>query len=33
MLCIKLGAKIECRDMLEAVIRDNKFEDGPPPPI
>lgn len=33
MLCIKLGAKIVCRDMLEEIVRDHIFEDGLPPPV
>ncbi len=33
MLCIKLGAKIQSRDMLEAVVANHKFEDGMPNPI
>jgi aarF domain-containing kinase len=32
MLCIKLGAVIECRDMLESVVRNHVFEDGLPNP-
>lgn len=28
MLCIKLGAIVQCRDMLEDVVRDHVFEDG-----
>jgi aarF domain-containing kinase len=33
MLCIKLGAVVRCRDMLEAVLANHKFEDGMPNPI
>ena len=25
LICIRMGAKLECRDMLEAVVRDYKF--------
>ena len=32
MLCIKLDAKIQCRDMLEAVVASHDFEDGQPRP-
>jgi aarF domain-containing kinase len=32
MLCIKLGAKIRCRDMLEDIITSHNFEDGKEPP-
>ena len=28
MLCIKLGAVIRSRDMLESVVANHKFEDG-----
>jgi aarF domain-containing kinase len=28
MLCIKLGAVVRCRDMLEDVVREHTFEDG-----
>ena len=28
MLCIKLGAVVQCRDMLEDVVRNHVFEDG-----
>lgn len=28
MLCIKLGAVVKCRDMLEDIVRAHKFEDG-----
>uniref|UniRef100_A0A7S2UIR4 Uncharacterized protein n=1 Tax=Attheya septentrionalis TaxID=420275 RepID=A0A7S2UIR4_9STRA len=28
MLCIKLGATIQCRDLLEEVVRNHNFEDG-----
>lgn len=31
-LCIKLGAKIKCRDLLEDVIDNHIFEDGLPHP-
>jgi aarF domain-containing kinase len=31
-LCIKLGAEIKCRDLLEEVIQDHVFEDGKPHP-
>ena len=27
-LCIKLGAKIKCRDLLEEILREHVFEDG-----
>jgi len=30
-LCIKLGAVIECRDILEEVLRDYDFDNGKPP--
>jgi aarF domain-containing kinase len=33
MLCIRLGAKVQCRDMLEDVVRDHVFEDGLPHPM
>lgn len=33
MLCIKLGAIIHCRDMLEDVVRNHTFEDGLPHPM
>ena len=33
MLCIKLGAMVRCRDMLEDIIRDHIFEDGLPHPL
>jgi aarF domain-containing kinase len=33
MLCIKLGAKVKCRDLLIDVIRNHKFDDGMEPPI
>ncbi len=33
MLCIKLGAVIRSRDMLEDVVRNHHFEDGMPNPI
>ena len=33
MLCIKLGAIIPCRDMLEDVVRNHDFQDGLPHPI
>lgn len=33
MLCIKLGAVIRSRDMLEAVVTNHVFEDGMPNPI
>jgi hypothetical protein len=32
MLCIKLGAVIQCRDLLEAVVAKHVFEDGQQPP-
>jgi len=32
MLCIKLGAVIRCRDMLEDIVRNHQFEDGMDPP-
>lgn len=32
MLCIKLGAKVKCRDLLIDVIRNHKFDDGMAPP-
>jgi aarF domain-containing kinase len=28
MLCIKLGAVIQCRDMLKDIITSHTFEDG-----
>jgi aarF domain-containing kinase len=31
-LCIKLGANIKCRDLLEAVLEEHVFEDGQPHP-
>jgi len=27
-LCIKLGAKIHCRDLLEDIMKDHVFQDG-----
>jgi aarF domain-containing kinase len=33
MLCIKLGAVIHCRDMLEEIVRSHTFDDGPPPEL
>jgi aarF domain-containing kinase len=33
MLCIKLGANISSRDMLEDIVRNHKFEDGLPHPM
>eukprot|EP00934_Nitzschia_sp_Nitz4_P008383 Nitzschia sp. Nitz4//scaffold14_size191712//66419//68410//NITZ4_001714-RA/size191712-processed-gene-0.307-mRNA-1//-1//CDS//3329536900//8373//frame0 len=33
MLCIKVGAKVQCRDMLEEIVRNYKFEDGLPHPM
>lgn len=33
MLCIKLGAVVQCRDMLEEIVSNHVFEDGIPPPI
>eukprot|EP00536_Pseudo-nitzschia_multiseries_P007715 jgi/Psemu1/240503/estExt_Genewise1.C_1840019 len=33
MLCIKLGAVISSRDMLETVVRNHVFEDGMPNPV
>lgn len=32
MLCIKLGAKVKCRDLLVDVIRNHQFDDGMEPP-
>lgn len=32
MLCIKLGAKVKCRDLLIDVIRNHQFDDGMEPP-
>ena len=32
-LCIKLGAKIKCRDLLEDVMKDHVFEDGKDHPM
>lgn len=32
MLCIKLGAVVRCRDMLEDIVRKHRFEDGLEPP-
>eukprot|EP00547_Thalassionema_nitzschioides_P009793 CAMPEP_0194228314 /NCGR_PEP_ID=MMETSP0156-20130528/43309_1 /TAXON_ID=33649 /ORGANISM="Thalassionema nitzschioides, Strain L26-B" /LENGTH=627 /DNA_ID=CAMNT_0038960825 /DNA_START=68 /DNA_END=1951 /DNA_ORIENTATION=+ len=32
MLCIKLGAKVRCRDLLEDIVRNHTFEDGMEPP-
>jgi aarF domain-containing kinase len=32
MLCIKLGARVKCRDLLEDVIRNHTFDDGMEPP-
>lgn len=28
MLCIKLGAVVRCRDMLEDIVANHVFEDG-----
>ena len=33
MLCIKVGAVINSRDMLESVVANHEFEDGMPNPI
>ena len=33
MLCIKLGAVVPCRDMLEEVVKNHNFEDGMPNPL
>ena len=33
MLCIKLGAVIRCRDMLEDIVANHDFQDGMDPPI
>jgi hypothetical protein len=33
MLCIKLGAVVRSRDMLENVVANHKFDDGMPNPI
>jgi hypothetical protein len=33
MLCIKLGAVVRCRDMLEDVVANRHFEDGLPYPM
>ena len=33
MLCIKLGAHVRCRDLLEDIIRNHVFEDGMPHPL
>lgn len=33
MLCIKLGAVVRCRDMLEAIVARHDFQDGLPNPI
>ncbi len=33
MLCIRLGAVVQCRDMLENVVQNHIFEDGLPHPI
>ncbi|MGK3740536.1 MAG: aarF domain-containing kinase [Bacillariaceae sp.] len=33
MLCIKMGAKVRSRDMLESVVANHVFEDGMPNPI
>eukprot|EP00980_Cylindrotheca_fusiformis_P006439 scaffold1376_cov125-Cylindrotheca_fusiformis.AAC.5 len=33
MLCIKLGAVVKCRDMLEDVVANHVFEDGLPHPM
>ncbi|KAI2504765.1 hypothetical protein MHU86_9701 [Fragilaria crotonensis] len=32
MLCIKLGAKVKCRDLLVDVIKNHQFDDGMEPP-
>jgi len=32
-LCIKLGAKIKCRDLLEEIVKDHVFEDGQDHPL
>lgn len=32
MLCIKLGAVINCRDMLEEIVTNHVFEDDTVPP-
>ena len=31
MLCIQLGSVVKCRDLLEDVVRNHKFDDGPHP--
>lgn len=31
-ICIKLGAKIKCRDLLEEIVDSHVFEDGKPHP-
>jgi aarF domain-containing kinase len=33
MLCIRLGAVIPCRDVLEEVVSQHKFDDGMSPPV
>ena len=33
MLCIKLGAVVRCRDMLQEIVRNHNFEDGPAPEV
>jgi aarF domain-containing kinase len=33
MLCIKLGAVVRCRDMLERIVADHVFEDGMENPL
>eukprot|EP00546_Thalassionema_frauenfeldii_P001473 CAMPEP_0178932022 /NCGR_PEP_ID=MMETSP0786-20121207/22316_1 /TAXON_ID=186022 /ORGANISM="Thalassionema frauenfeldii, Strain CCMP 1798" /LENGTH=622 /DNA_ID=CAMNT_0020609127 /DNA_START=35 /DNA_END=1903 /DNA_ORIENTATION=+ len=32
MLCIKLGARVRCRDLLENIVRNHDFNDGMEPP-
>lgn len=33
MLCIKLGAHVRSRDMLEDIVRNHRFDDGLPHPM
>ena len=33
MLCIKLGAMVRSRDMLESVVANHEFDDGMPNPV
>ena len=33
MLCIKIGAVVHCRDMLETIVQKHVFDDGQPHPM